>query len=360
MKGRVIAIERPRGRAALAALLVDGRLEDLLIDPPPSDPAPQPEAIHWARVERVVAAAGAAFVMLAGGETGWLRAPQARPGEMLCVQVSRWADPGKAAPLTDRPVWKGRHALLTPGAPGANIARGVRGHLARERLEALARAALAGAPDTLGLVIRTAAAQAEDAEILDEIAELRAALAAAEAAMTGRAPHLLRPAPDAAARALRDWADPAPDAVEQGEEAFERLGVWDAVASLRSPRVALPGGGWMSVEATAAMIAVDVNTGEDFSKGAAQRANMEACAELPRQLRLRGLGGVALVDFTPLRKGARQGVENALRRSFGADPVETRLAGWTPLGNFEMTRRRERRPLRAALAEGVMEASHDD
>jgi Ribonuclease G/E len=352
MTGRLIAIERPEGRGAMAALLVDGRLDDLLVDPAPGDPAPAPEAIHWARVERVVPTAGAAFVTLEGGAKGWLRAPQARPGAMLAVQVSRWADPGKAAPLTDRPVWKGRLALLTPGAPGANIARSVKGHLARERLEAVALEAMAGAPETLGLVVRSAAAYEDDAAILDEIGALRAELAQAEAGMTGLQPRLLRPAPDAAARALRDWTDPAADAVEDGEDAFERLGVWDAIEALRSARADLPGGGWMTVEATAAMVAVDVNTGEDFAKGAAQRVNMEACAELPRQLRLRGLGGVALIDFAPLKKGARQGVENALRRAFAADPVETQLAGWTPLGHFEMTRRRERRPLREALRHG--------
>lgn len=352
MKGRLIAIERLATGAAAAALMADGRLEDLLIDPPADDPLPRPEAIHWARVERLVPVAGAAFARLGDGSTGWLRAPQAKPGDMLCAQVSRWPDPGKAAPLSERPVWKGRYALLTPGAPGANVARGIRGHAARERLQALADEGLAGASETLGLVIRTAAAGAEDDAIRDEIAALRAMLAEDEAAMSGSAPKLLRAAPDAAARALRDWADPAPDAVEEGEDAFERLGVWDAIEALRRARVELPGGGWMSVEATAAMIAVDVNTGEDFSKGAAQRVNLAACAELPRQLRLRGLGGVALIDFAPLKKGARQGVENALKRAFAEDPVETTLAGWTPLGNFELTRRRERRPLREALRDG--------
>ena len=123
----------------------------------------------------------------------------------------------------------------------------------------------------------------------------------------------------------------------------------DAIDALRDPRTPLPGGAWMSVEATAAMVAVDVNTGDDFSKGAAQRANLAACAELPRQLRLRGFGGVVLLDLAPIRKGAREGVDAALRRAFAADPVDTRVAGWTPLGNVEILRRRERRPLRELL-----------
>jgi Ribonuclease G/E len=66
-------------------------------------------------------------------------------------------------------------------------------------------------------------------------------------------------------------------------------------------------------------------------------------------LRLRGLGGVVLLDLAPIRKGARQGVDNALRRAFADDPVDTRIAGWTPLGNVELLRKRERRPLRELL-----------
>jgi Ribonuclease G/E len=348
MRGRVIALDR-RGAQEFAALVVDGRVEDVLADPRPGDAAPRPEAVYLGRVERSAPAIGAAFLTLGDGARGWLRGADARPGEMRIAQVTRWADPGKAAPLTDRPILKGRLAILTPGAPGANVARGVRGHAARERLTALATAALEGADPDIGIVLRSAAAGADDDAVL---AEARALLSEADrlaAAMAGREPRLLRPAPDAHARALRDWSEPEPDAVDDAPDAFERLGVWDALAALRYPEAALPGGGWMSVEATAAMVAVDVNTGEDFSKGAAQRANLAACAELPRQLRLRGLGGLVIVDFAPVKKGARQGIDQALVRALMADPVETQVGGWTPLGNLELVRRRERRPLREVL-----------
>lgn len=344
MSDRTIAVERPADAPARAALLVDGRLEDLYLDPPPGDALPAPESVHWARVERVVAGLGAAFLRLGNGAEGWLRAPDLRSGTMLAVQVTRWAEPHKAVPLTDRVLFKGRTAILTPGAPGANIARGIRGHEARARLEALAAQAMAEAPADTGLILRTAAATASDDEVLEEVAALRDLAAETAAACTGAAPIRLLDAPDAAARAFRDWADPPP-AVVEGADAFERTGVWDMIDALRRPDTPLPGGGRMSVEATRAVVAVDVDTGSDFGKSAAATANLAACAELPRQLRLRGLGGVVLVDFAPVKKGARQGIENALRRAFAADPVETTLGGWTPLGHFELLRKRERRPL---------------
>jgi len=340
VKGVAVAVD-----AGAAALLVDGRLEDFLFDVPPGGPpdAPAPETILRGRVDRVAPQIGAAFLRLPGGARGWLRDPGAKPGAWRVAQVARWADPGKAAPLTDRPVLKGRLALVTPGAPGANVARGVKGHAARARLEALAAAVAAPLPPDVGVVLRSAAAEADAAAVAAEVAQLAADWAAA-LATPGEDPAVLRPAPGPAARAARDW--PAPDAWDDRPDAFERLGVWDALQALRSPVVDLPRGAWMTVEATGAGVMVDVNTGEDFAKGAAQAANEAACAELPRQLRLRGLGGLVYLDLAPIRKGARQGVDNALRRAFADDPVETQAVGWTPAGAVELQRKRERRPLR--------------
>jgi Ribonuclease G/E len=346
-EGRIIAVEREANGLSRAALVVDGRLEDLLLDGPGDGVAP--EAIHLGRVDRIVPGIGAAFVRLEGGQQGWLRAGDHRPGAMVAVQVSRWADPGKAVPVTDRLLYKGRLAILTPCAPGANIARGIRGHEARERLAALGAQALDGIADHTGLVLRTAASEAEDDAILAEIAALRAVADETAAAATGTEPRLLLGAPDAAARAFRDWADPAPDSVIEDDDAFERLGLWDAISALERPEVALPSGGFMLIEATRAMVGVDVNTGDNFGKGAAAAVNLAACPELMRQLRLRGLGGAVIVDFAPVKKGARQGIDKALKQAAMADAVETQLGGWTPMGRFEMTRKRERRPLREVI-----------
>ena len=70
---------------------------------------------------------------------------------------------------------------------------------------------------------------------------------------------------------------------------------------------------------------------------------------VPRPFRRRGLGGQIIIDFAPLRKTDRKRIEEALKAAFRRDPVETSLAGWTPLGNFELQRKRERRPLSELL-----------
>ena len=102
MKGRVVLLDRWKGREA-AALVVDGRLEDLLIDPPEDD-APRPGAIARAIAGRPMKGQGGMIVRLWGDQTGFLRQAQGiAPGQPLLVQVQTQADEGKAAPVATTP-----------------------------------------------------------------------------------------------------------------------------------------------------------------------------------------------------------------------------------------------------------------
>ncbi|MGR3493382.1 MAG: ribonuclease E/G, partial [Shimia sp.] len=153
----------------------------------------------------------------------------------------------------------------------------------------------------------------------------------------GDGPHLL---------AWREWVEPAQ--VETAEGSFDDHAVLDAIEALRAPFVDLrPHSMW--IEPTRALIAVDVNTGSDLSPAAPLKANRAAIAELPRQLRLRGLGGQVTIDFAPILKRDRPALEAALRKAFRADSVETEVIDWTPLGHMELKRKRERLPLAEVL-----------
>ena len=121
------------------------------------------------------------------------------------------------------------------------------------------------------------------------------------------------------------------------------------IDGLRSPDVPLPGGGFMALEPTRALVAVDVNTGPDTSPAAGLKANIAAARDLPRQLRLRGLGGQVTVDFAPMPKKDRGTVEQVLRAAFKGEAAETTLAGWTPLGCYELQRERDRMALELLL-----------
>jgi Ribonuclease G/E len=343
MIGRVVVLDDLGGQAA-AALVVDGQLEELLIDP--ADDTPLPGAIYRAVADRPMKGQGGMFVKLPGG-SGFLRQTDGiAPGQRIIVQVTGPAEGGKALPVTSRLLFKSRLAIVTPGAPGLNISRRIKDEDARADLEALAAEGMAGAEEGLGLILRSAAEHAEAEEVADDIAAMRELAEAVLRDLDG-GPELLVEGAGAHETAWRDWADPAPDEVIQG--GFEAQGVHEMLAALRTPKVDLPGGGNMLIEQTRAVVAVDVNTGPDTSPAASLKVNIAAARDLPRQLRLRGLGGQIVVDFAPMPKKERAILDQVLRAAFKTEAAETNLAGWTTLGLFEMTRKRDRLPLNEIL-----------
>ncbi len=343
MIGRVVVLDDLGGQAA-AALVVDGQLEELLIDP--ADDTPLPGAIYRAVADRPMKGQGGMFVKLPGG-SGFLRQTDGiAPGQRIIVQVTGPAEGGKALPVTSRLLFKSRLAIVTPGAPGFNISRRIKDEEARAELEALAAAGMAGADESLGLILRSAAEHAEAEEVADDIAAMRELAEAVLRDLDG-GPELLVEGAGAHETAWRDWADPAPDEVI--EAGFEAQGVHEMLAALREALVPLVGGGNMLIEPTRALVAVDVNTGPDTSPAASLKVNIAAARDLPRQLRLRGLGGQIVVDFAPMPKKERAILDQVLRAAFKTESAETNLAGWTTLGLFEMTRKRDRLPLTELL-----------
>ncbi len=359
MKGRVILIDTPKERASQAALLIDGRLEDLLLDPPKGDTTPRPGEIYWTKIDRLTPKMGGAFVKLTPELTGFLReAKGLKEGQGVIVQVSSYAEPGKATPVTSRVLYKSRLAIHTPAAPGINVSRRIKDAQERERLETCARDIIAEQIDhsdkddryvwqNPGIILRSAAEGTSVDALCKDISAILTARYRAECltAETPPLPHPIAITPAAGIIATREWDG----MYEEGSDLFDHYGVWDEIERLKSPRADLPSGAWMAVEATRAMVTVDVNTAGEFGGGAALTANLEAAKELPRQLRLRGFGGQVIIDFAPLRKSDRKRIEEALKTAFRRDPIETSLAGWTPLGNFELQRKRERRPLSELL-----------
>ena len=343
MKGSVIALGEIAGRK-LAARMVDGQLDDVLFDPPDSAP-PGIGAIYRGIAERPMKGQGGLTVRLPDGH-GWLRGSKGiAPGQALLVQVSGLAEAGKAVPVTSRVLFKSRFAIVTPDAPGLNISRAIRDEEVRGKLRILAEDVMDGSAH--GLIVRSNAEGADPEEVAADIATMRDLAIVVLADAAGDAPELLVDAPDAQTLAWRDWATPDVLADEAG--ALDDHGVLDAIEGVRTSRLQLPGGASAFIEPTRALIAVDVNTGSDSSLAAGLKANIALARALPRALRVRGLGGQITIDLAPMPKRDRAAFEQSLRAALRADPVETALAGWTPLGHYELQRKRERQPLSELL-----------
>ena len=335
MKGRLVVHGQYEGRKA-AALLVDGRLDDLLIDPPAGG-APLPGTVYLAVADRPMKGQGGQILRLPGGASAFLRnSPGLSPGKPIAVQVTGYAEVGKAIPVTTKLIFKGRFAILTPGALGVNVSRQIKDE---DRRTALVDAVAQANPTVAGVILRSAAEFADNADIISEISELGLQVVSV---IEGKdqSPAALLTGPDAHTYSRLEWVEEA--GIDANQTAFADHGIDEMIAGMRSPFLQLAGGASAWIEPTRALVAVDVNTGSDTSPAAGLKANIAMCKDLPRHLRCRGLGGQIVIDFAPFAKRDRRQIEQTLRTALRADPIETALVGWTPLGHFELQRKRER------------------
>ncbi|WP_420584869.1 ribonuclease E/G [Ruegeria sp.] len=339
MKGRTIVLDHIDNREA-AALMVDGKLDDFLI----ASDAPAPGTIYRARADRPVKGQGGMFLTTPDGPAFLRQVKGLAPGAMLLVQVTGFAEPGKALPVTDRVLFKSRYAIVTPDAPGLNISRSIRDEDERDRLLEIAHECMDGCAH--GLILRSCCAGEDAGEIAEDISAM---LAHAEQVLNdqGTEPDVLLEGDGPHVLAWRDWTDPAEIVTQAG--GFEAQAVLDALDEARGISEPLPGGGHLYIQPTRALVAVDVNTGSDTSLAAGTKANFACAKTLARALRIRGLGGQITLDLAPMPKKDRRGFESALRSAFKADGIETTLAGWTPLGHYELQRKRSRIPLAVVL-----------
>lgn len=339
MKGNQILLDHIGPREA-AALMIDGRLSDVLID----GDAPRPGTIYRAITDRPVAGQGGIFLKTPDGQAYLRGVKGIGAGESLHVQVTGYAEPGKAIPVTHKLLFKSRYAIITPDAPGLNLSRSIRDDDVRDALLALVHDAMDGS--AMGLILRSAAASAQQDAVADDIAAMRE-LAEQVVLDVGDGPDVLTLGDGPHVLAWRDWVIAADVVTEAG--CFETHGVLDGLEAARAARVPLGQDASMFIEATRALVAVDVNTGADGSFAAGLKANMACARALPGALRVRGLGGQITLDLAPMPKKERKTFEAALRAAFRSDDVDTVLAGWTPLGHFELQRKRARLPLSVVL-----------
>lgn len=350
----------------------------------PRDEALPIDSICLGRVRKVSKELDAAFVDLDGRQTGMLAARDApggrrRPigarvheGQALMVQLRRLARDDKGPRLTARPQMSGRCLVYQPDGREPQLSGRIGGPARRKQLSDI----LAGlCPEGQGaFTARTAAMDADDEAIAAEAAHLRDQWQAiADRAEMANAPALLW-RPDPLARVLAEHLGPqtrdiaisepvaaarlkpllqalAPNLAERlrthrGQATlFEEAGVEEQIAEAGATRVDLPSGGWIAIEPTAALVAVDVNAGGAGAAPSAARlalnTNLEAASAIARHLRLRDLGGLVVVDFLRMHgRGESRRLMQSFESALAADRAETRVIGPSELGLVEMTRQR--------------------
>ena len=197
MKGRQIILDHIDGREA-AALMVDGQLDDLLID----GDAPRPGTVYRAIADRPVKGQGGMFLRAPGGAAFLRQVKGLAPGQAILVQVTGYAEPGKAVPVSSKLLFKSRYAIVTPEAPGLNVSRQIRDDDIRDNLLVIAHEEMGGSD--MGLILRSSCAEADPDAIAEDI---RAMAALAEQVTADRAgePEKLTEGDGPHELAWRDW-----------------------------------------------------------------------------------------------------------------------------------------------------------
>ena len=357
--------------------------------------------VYLGRVQNVLPSMEAAFVdigkgrnaVLYAGEVNWDAAgiSESEPrkietvlksGQSVLVQVTKDPIGQKGARLTSQISLPGRYVVYVPGGGMSGISKRLP-ESERTRLKAILKNLI---PETAGVIVRTAAEGVSEEDLTSDVARLKAQwddIYAKSENPNFHPPAALYQEPDLAVRVIRDiFNEDFRKLTVQGSSAWDEVtsylgfiapelttkiekytGTGDLFADFRveeqlakafDRKVYLPSGGSLVIDRTEAMIVIDVNTGKFIGKGGnleetVTKNNLEAAEEIARQLRLRDLGGIVVIDFIDMiLESNREMVLRRLVESLGRDRTKHQVAEVTSLGLVQMTRKR--------VGQGLIEA----
>jgi ribonuclease E len=385
----------------LRVALVDGqKLYDLSIEIPSREQ--KKSNIYKGRVTRVEPSLEAAFVDYGAQRHGFLPLKEVakdyfqaqnpaqgrtnikdllREGQELIVQVEKEERGNKGAALTTFISLAGRFLVLMPNNPRAGgVSRRIEGEDREQMRDAMNGLVI---PEGMGAIVRTAGVGRSTEELQWDLNNLKTAWDAIVAANDGRpAPFLIFQESDAVTRGLRDYfSDDVgecliddPTAFQKAQEymqrfmpadsqrklklyqdpvpLFTRYQIESQIESAYAHKVNLPSGGSLVIDHTEALVSIDINSARSTRGGdieaTARNTNLEAAEEIARQLRLRDIGGLIVIDFIDMESTANQrAVEDMLRDSVKMDRARIQLGRLSRFGLLELSRQR----LRPALSE---------
>lgn len=360
------------GHVREIALLEDGKLCEYLRD----DSAASTEAIYAGRVARIVPGMKAAFVDIGQEKNGFLpleersqtaAVPKLQTGDTVLVQVKKEAQGTKGAFLTRDITLCGESVILMPMNRYVGASSRIEDEAERKVLISLGKQTANGA---YGLIMRNAALNATEADIRAEVDELTLTWnSIMQIVPTAHVPSLVHQPRTQLDSLLDDYKHRGIDRIVTNDAALAKqlesiapvqMATDDLmhIARLDHQRdkalqrhVWLDSGASLVIDPCEAMTVIDVNTAKFTGKRdlveTILKTNLEACKEIARQVRLRNVAGIILIDMIDMEaEEHRQQVLDALREAFAADRVKTVIHGFTSLGLIEMTRKKSRVPLR--------------
>ncbi len=376
------------------ALLENGRLE--AFDLETLSHAPIRGNIYKARLVNIESSLHAAFVDIGLNRNAYLPLDEIHPeyygyaedrkkipdflkkGQEFVVQIVKEETHLKGAAVTTYLSIPGRYIVLTPGSEKVGVSRKIEDEAERQRLKQIIKDFKI--PEGVGLIVRTASDGIPKKDIQKDLRYLlRLWQALRKKVRSARAPSLIYQDRDLVTRFLRDYlttevreilADDqtiyekirsflkiiAPRQLatvrfyQDEDPIFTKFGVEDQIDQIYQCRVTLPSGSYVIIEPTEALVSIDVNSGKNIKEKdleeTALKTNLEAAEEIARQLRLRDLGGIIVVDFIDMRmRTHRQQLEKRMRECLKRDRARTEVSRISRFGLMELVRQKIRAPV---------------
>ena len=356
--------------------------------------------VYLGRVQNVLPGMEAAFVDVGRGRNGVLYAGEVsydedvdagqrrieqvlKPGQSVIVQVTKDPLRGKGARLTAQISLPGRYLVYVPDGGASGISRRLP-DAERERLRKIVKKIR---PSEAGVIVRTAAEGASEEDLGADLERLKKTWEQARRkGRRGKAPKAMYEEPELVERVVRDVFSPTEfqEIVSDSREVYENVGAYlkDMAPELRDRlrlhdsslplfeefhvseqihkalerKVWLPSGGYLIIDRVEAMTVIDVNTGKHVGKSNLEETvvgtNLEAAEEIARQLRLRDIGGIIVIDFIDmLFERNRAQVIRTFQEALAKDKTRSQVFDITPLGLLEMTRKKVSAGLLEAFSE---------
>jgi ribonuclease E len=383
-----VMVVRQRSDRTQIAVLEDGTLVEHYVDR--ASHQSYVGNVYLGKVQNVLPSMEAAFVDIGKGRNAVLYAGEVnfdasglegeskriesalKSGQSILVQVTKDPIGHKGARLTSQVSLPGRYLVYVPGASMTGISRKLP-DTERNRLKQILKQVM---PEHAGVIVRTAAEGASEEELSRDVARLSAQWEAIERkAKTASAPELLYSEPDLTLRVVRDIfnedftslvvaSDSEWDLVDEyvryvaphlagrmqrwddDKDVFAAYRIDEQLAKALERKVWLPSGGSLVIDNTEAMTVIDVNTGKFTGQGGnleqtVTRNNLEAAEEIVRQLRVRDIGGIIVIDFIDMvLESNRELVLRRLLECLARDRTKHQVAEVTSLGLVQMTRKR--------------------
>ena len=346
----VIVLIEDYGAGHAVAAIKDGLLIDFVIDPFNAEDQSLVGSIMAVKVDAPKKGINGTFVSLPNGRKGFIRGNENfKTGSYVLVYAGNTVEDHKAQPVSSHLIIKGKYTILTPGRSGINVSRSIKDEYFRTDTGSKLSPLKNILPKNCGLIVRSRAIKTDEKEILIE-AELHIRQYMSFFEKEFSKPEFLKDPTRAKEYASREWFFEQKELIIEEKMCFDRFGVWEQISKYLLDKVLLSNGGFIMIEVTSALVAVDINTAADTSRSAAFKTNLLAMKELPRQLRIRGLGGKIVVEFAPLAKQDRSKIEIELNKGFDLNKIQTTIVGWTKTGNLEIQRKREKLPIGAILS----------